>query len=504
MNKSSALKKLEEKRQKARPPLQVDAIVSDRPKPVSRPAQARPAGQEAQEEDREFMRSLLQTAPEEEQEEPTPPPQQKRAPKKRARKPKKPVETVVPQDAVSSQDTVNNELDNKTVVPQSTVNEKLAAETVVSQDTVSKKKEEPTVSPQNTVSSQTTVSPNTSASRTVVSQSTVSPPSSAWVQILADHPQVQLQVSPASNFTKLDNDVSDYLTPLQSIYEQVVYYRMYRLSWGYQRNACLIGYRHLAKDCGISKSSVRRAITGLIDKGHIQELETRNEKLKGTIYRVFLPYEILPALAGSKDGPLDSDPEQGDWPLKGPGDERVGESGGFEGAAQGIETADITGQTVLCGDTVSSPIDLQTVSPQSTVSTSKTVVPQSTVLSQKPQTVVCESTEKESTTKRKSTLEQTLELEPRVLEQLASPAQRLVLKNPKQPKENGTDQDYIYSRPSDEQQDILGYVQYTCKEWSFEGGYHFAEGTKGEENGSKWTLPCPRRGQKPTLFRNDN
>ena len=57
--KSSALKKLEEKRRKVRGPIEVDSIVSERPKLISRPAEAVSSEEEARQEDQALMQSLI-------------------------------------------------------------------------------------------------------------------------------------------------------------------------------------------------------------------------------------------------------------------------------------------------------------------------------------------------------------------------------------------------------------------------------------------------------------
>jgi len=97
-----------------------------------------------------------------------------------------------------------------------------------------------------------------------------------------------------SNYHKFDNDVSDILASYQTPIEQVIYHRLYRLSYGYSKNTCQVGMGALAKACNISSSekTVRKAIEGLIEKGHIAIVDEHNNSKLGTKYRIFLPREI--------------------------------------------------------------------------------------------------------------------------------------------------------------------------------------------------------------------
>jgi len=231
-------------------------------------------------------------------------------------------------------------------------------------------------------------------------------------QVLTTHPQIRQGVSVTDNFTKYDNQVSDYLAPLQTVYEQAVYNRMYRLSWGYQRDACFVGYGGLTRTCGLSKSSARRAIAGLIKKGHIQEIEMINSKhLKGTIYRVLLPQEILPELNAP--------------------------------------------DTMLPQNTVSSQ---GTVFPESTVS------PQNTVSSQSRETVLSQAPEKENTRKDIYISSTNPVLEASYVRVGRGPEQRLEAKEPKPQKLSEIDTDYIYSRPTFEQGEIFD-AQFAWERW---------------------------------------
>jgi len=126
---------------------------------------------------------------------------------------------------------------------------------------------------------------------TVVDSTTVE---STTVESTTESDIPEGKVDIRSNYHKFDNDISDVLARHQTPTEQVIYHRLYRLSYGYKRNTCRVGMGALAKACNIGSSSktVKRAIEGLLAKGHIAVVEDHQNNKKGAIYRVFLPREI--------------------------------------------------------------------------------------------------------------------------------------------------------------------------------------------------------------------
>ncbi len=140
--------------------------------------------------------------------------------------------------------------------------------------------EEDTVLSQDTVVNTTTVSPKD----TVLPQDTVSPIS----ETDNSNPLI------TTRYTKVSNSIFDILVQHQTPFEHVVYLRLYRLSYGFNRQTTdLVGYKTLEKACNMSRSTVRRAITGLVDKGHIIRLSLDNTKDdKGSRYRILLPHDM--------------------------------------------------------------------------------------------------------------------------------------------------------------------------------------------------------------------
>jgi hypothetical protein len=69
--------------------------------------------------------------------------------------------------------------------------------------------------------------------------------------------------------------------------------QLLRLSWGFQKDECLVGLPTLSKRAGISESQGRRATRKLVEMGCLQIVEqdftNPNQKERGTRYRILLP-----------------------------------------------------------------------------------------------------------------------------------------------------------------------------------------------------------------------
>lgn len=138
-----------------------------------------------------------------------------------------------------------------------------------------------------------------------------------------EEPRIELRtdVKIERDFFVIPNDVIDVLAPLQTPAEEVVYRRLYRMSYGWRKNFCRTSIPHLLKTTNIqSRNTVRKALRGLIEKGHIAEYVNERGRVDanndGTLYIVFLPEEIAGlSLRGSNsdrgskfEGGTNSDP----------------------------------------------------------------------------------------------------------------------------------------------------------------------------------------------------
>lgn len=114
---------------------------------------------------------------------------------------------------------------------------------------------------------------------------------------ISERVELRTDVKVEKNFYAVPNDVIDVLAPIQTPAEEAVYRRLFRMSYGWKRNYCRASIPYLLKTSQIkSENTVRKALRGLIAKGHIAEyvnergrVDTNND---GTLYIVFLPEEI--------------------------------------------------------------------------------------------------------------------------------------------------------------------------------------------------------------------
>jgi hypothetical protein len=96
----------------------------------------------------------------------------------------------------------------------------------------------------------------------------------------------------------------DAVMPYLSDSEQIVYHRLFRLSHVRQSSCVHCRYEELAGQCGLSLSTVRRAVQGLRTK---QLIKTLWQSHSGTTFEVPLPSTLPP------------------WPASRPGRRRAGE-----------------------------------------------------------------------------------------------------------------------------------------------------------------------------------
>jgi DNA-binding Lrp family transcriptional regulator len=162
--------------------------------------------------------------------------------------------TLVPQTTVASE---------TTQAPQTTVTPKHKKITQVRETTVVAQENPP--KPQTTVASETTQAPQT----TVAIQTTV------------------------KGELRIPNSILDDLLPTLDPYQQLVYLRLYRLSYGFKNSQCTVGLEKLSRTLNISHKSVQRAIEKLEERKLIKRTgAVFGGKQKGNIYEVIIPSTI--------------------------------------------------------------------------------------------------------------------------------------------------------------------------------------------------------------------
>ena len=100
------------------------------------------------------------------------------------------------------------------------------------------------------------------------------------------------------DFFVIPNDVIDVLAPLQTPAEEVVYRRLFRMSYGWRRNFCSTSIPRLLKTMNIqSRNTVRKALRGLIEKGHIAEyINERINRNASIIWGAYIDPELKGAI----------------------------------------------------------------------------------------------------------------------------------------------------------------------------------------------------------------
>jgi hypothetical protein len=85
------------------------------------------------------------------------------------------------------------------------------------------------------------------------------------------------------------NEMVDQLLPMLDPTEQVLYIRLFRLSYGFNRNYCTVSQSLLIERTGFSRNTVRTSMQSLVQKGWIGIVGAGNRV--STTYRVVLPRE---------------------------------------------------------------------------------------------------------------------------------------------------------------------------------------------------------------------
>lgn len=110
-------------------------------------------------------------------------------------------------------------------------------------------------------------------------------------------------MDPSKGYFPYLNDLSDRVIQELKLkpFEQVVLNRLYRLSRGWKSEECTVGLGTLAKQCVMSRTSVQKSISILVEKGLIEDLgEDKKGGKEGKRYKV-LPGTAMPPRTIPKD-----------------------------------------------------------------------------------------------------------------------------------------------------------------------------------------------------------
>jgi DNA-binding Lrp family transcriptional regulator len=93
--------------------------------------------------------------------------------------------------------------------------------------------------------------------------------------------------------TRIPNEVFEDILPTLKTSQQSVLLRLYRLSWGFQKDTCHVSMGKLAKCCNLSPRQVITCIQSLekrrfIKRVHV-DLDNKNQQERGVTFQMLLP-----------------------------------------------------------------------------------------------------------------------------------------------------------------------------------------------------------------------
>jgi DNA-binding Lrp family transcriptional regulator len=102
--------------------------------------------------------------------------------------------------------------------------------------------------------------------------------------------------------TRIPNEIFEDILPTLRPSEQSILLRLYRLTWGFQKDTCHVSMGKLAKSCNLSARQVTTCIQvlekrGLIRRVHV-DFDNRNQHERGVTFQM-----ILPQAARAKSSP---------------------------------------------------------------------------------------------------------------------------------------------------------------------------------------------------------
>ena len=158
-----------------------------------------------------------------------------------------------------------------------------------------------TVAPETTQALQTIASPQRKKTTlvretTVVTQENPPKPQTTVAPETTQAPQTTVTIqTTVKGELRIPNSILDDLLPTLDPYQQLVYLRLYRLSYGFKNSQCTVGLEKLSRTLNISHKSVQRAIEKLEERKLIKRTgAVFGGKHKGNIYEVIIPNTIAP------------------------------------------------------------------------------------------------------------------------------------------------------------------------------------------------------------------
>ena len=123
--------------------------------------------------------------------------------------------------------------------------------------------------------------PNTSSQPILNRQPNMARLSAVNLNLLASVPD-------AKGILRMPHRFTDHICRLLKPDEQAVYWQLYRLSWGWNKETCFISNPRLSERSNVPLSSMKRAVAGLVQKGLLEKTGHTNGygKDQGVEYRL--------------------------------------------------------------------------------------------------------------------------------------------------------------------------------------------------------------------------
>ena len=159
------------------------------------------------------------------------------------------------------------------------------------------KLESPTIAPptiEQAAIEVTAIAPATLEQPAIAERATVEPfqPTSSHDATVESPAIAQHAIAPDA-FTRVPNGILDRVLPTLSPYDQLVLLRLYRLSRGFGKEECTVGYQTLAVACNMSSRQAQISVERLILAGWIERVDMvqggQSRQGRGSVYRVNLP-----------------------------------------------------------------------------------------------------------------------------------------------------------------------------------------------------------------------
>lgn len=139
-----------------------------------------------------------------------------------------------------------------------------------------------------------TIAPATMEHSAIAERATVEPfqPATSHGATVEDTAIARPAIAP-DTFTRIPNGVLDRVLPTLSPYDQLVLLRLYRLSRGFGKEECTVGYQTLAVACNMSSRQAQISVERLVLAGWIERVDMvqggQSRQGRGSVYRVNLP-----------------------------------------------------------------------------------------------------------------------------------------------------------------------------------------------------------------------